>query len=137
AGSFLVSFIPVVTTFYIEAMGFRILRIMFGELLFFIRSEIDSQRLGQTLGDWTLNRIKPARILIELRFPQQRSVTCVGQLYCDVPAFADLSYPAMQHSIDLLFTANRGGICLLLLVLENGAGRAHIDLSERAESRNH
>src|SRR2546428_1050082 len=106
AASFLVAFVPVVTAFYIEAMSFRILRIMFGELLFFIRSEIDPQRLGQTLGDWTLNRIKPARILVELHFPQQRSVTCFRQLHCDVPAFADLSYPAVQHSIDLLFTAN-------------------------------
>src|SRR2546426_10915720 len=43
ATSFLVAFVPVVTAFYIEAMSFRILRIMFGELLFFIRSEIDSQ----------------------------------------------------------------------------------------------
>src|SRR2546426_2771172 len=106
ATSFLVAFVPVVTAFYIEAMGFRILRIMFGELLFFIRSEIDSQGFGQTLGDWTLNRIKPVRIFVELRFPQQRSVMCVGQLHWDVPAFADLLYPALQHSIDLLFTAN-------------------------------
>ena len=69
--------------FQIEAIGFRIVGLAFGQALFFCVSELEPQFLRYFIGDFVLNGKDVAGLAIVLRTPQLRTRGDIDQFRSD------------------------------------------------------
>ena len=132
--------VPVMATLQVETVGLGIVRLVFGQALFFRASEFQPQCFPNFVGDFVLNGEDIAGLAIVLGAPQSRPGRDVDQLGANAQRSAALHDSAGEYGADVQFAADGLRINAAALEAEYGAlghhaqfgnGRENIDQTAR------
>src|SRR5262245_1326982 len=132
ADAFGSAFVPLITAFHIEPIGFRVGGVVLGQLAALFAGQSSYQVIGDSLRDGVLNRKDVTPSLVELLRPKRPAATDVDQPRCDTDFVAHLLDVAFEDGLRPQLAPRRDRILVERSEATHGAEWAHGDFLQPA-----